>query len=173
MAQWLKNAEVVGDSGSIPGSGRHPGEGNGSPLQYSCLENPIDRGAWRATVHRVTESRTGLKRLSIHTPDSLKPTQADIQQKLEANKHYPVSVESHAALSVILRNSLVVQCLAVGVFSAMGLGSTAGPNEDPPRAFVPPGENVILLALVRTLKMSDRSPQRASKGNCCSFFSLI
>ena len=88
------NAGNAGDSGSIPGSGRHPGEGNGSPLQYSCLENPIDRGAWRATVHRVTESRTGLKRLSIHTPDSLKPTQADIQQKLEANKHYPVSAEA-------------------------------------------------------------------------------
>ena len=46
----------VGDLGSIPGSGRSPGEGNGSPLQYSSLENPMDRGAWRATVHGVTES---------------------------------------------------------------------------------------------------------------------
>ena len=43
----------VGDLGSIPGSGRSPGEGNGNPLQYSCLENPMDRGAWRATVHVV------------------------------------------------------------------------------------------------------------------------
>ena len=43
----------VGDLGSIPGSGRSPGEGNGNPLQYSCLENPIDRGAWRATVHGI------------------------------------------------------------------------------------------------------------------------
>jgi len=43
----------VGDLGSIPGSGRSPGEGNGNPLQYSCLENPIDRGAWQATVHGV------------------------------------------------------------------------------------------------------------------------
>ena len=42
------------DLGSIPGSGRSPGEGNGNPLQYSCLENPMDRGAWRATVHGVT-----------------------------------------------------------------------------------------------------------------------
>ena len=49
---------------SIPGSGRSPGEGNGNPLQYSCLENPMDRGAWRATVHGVTESQTQLKRLS-------------------------------------------------------------------------------------------------------------
>ena len=45
----------------------HTGEGNGNPLQYSCLENPMDRGAWRATVHRVAESRTQLKRLSIYT----------------------------------------------------------------------------------------------------------
>ena len=43
-----------GDLGSIPGSGRSPGEGNGNPLQYSCLENPMDGGAWWATVHGVT-----------------------------------------------------------------------------------------------------------------------
>ena len=48
------------DLGSIPGSGRAPGEGNGNPLQYSCLENPMDRGAWQATVHGVTKSRTRL-----------------------------------------------------------------------------------------------------------------
>ena len=47
-----------GDLGSIPGLGRSPGEGNGNPLQYSCLENPMDRGAWRATVHRVEKSWT-------------------------------------------------------------------------------------------------------------------
>ena len=45
----------AGDSGLIPGSERSPGEGNGNPLQYSCLENPMDRGAWRATVHGVSE----------------------------------------------------------------------------------------------------------------------
>ena len=49
----------VGDLGSIPGSGRSPGEGNGNPLQYSCLENPMDGGAWWATVHG-SQSRTGL-----------------------------------------------------------------------------------------------------------------
>ena len=48
----------VGDPGSIPGLGRSPGEGNGNPLQYSCLENPMDRGAWWATVHGVAKSRT-------------------------------------------------------------------------------------------------------------------
>ena len=48
----------VGDLGSIPGSGRSPGERNGNPFQYSCLENPMDRGAWWTTVHRVTKSQT-------------------------------------------------------------------------------------------------------------------
>ena len=47
----------AGDSGSIPGLGRSPGEGNGNPLQYSCLENPMDGGAWWATVHQVAKSR--------------------------------------------------------------------------------------------------------------------
>jgi len=46
------------DLGSIPRSGRSPGEGNGNPLQYSCLENPTDRGAWQATVHGIAKSRT-------------------------------------------------------------------------------------------------------------------
>ena len=46
----------AGDLGSIPGLGRSPGEGNGNPLQYYCLENPMDRGAWKATVHGVTKS---------------------------------------------------------------------------------------------------------------------
>ena len=55
-----ESACSVGDPGSIPGSGRSPGEGNGTPLQYSCLENPMDRGAWQATVHGVTESWTRL-----------------------------------------------------------------------------------------------------------------
>ena len=48
----------VGDSGSVPESGRSPGEGDGTPLQYSCLENPMDGGAWEAAVHGVTESDT-------------------------------------------------------------------------------------------------------------------
>ena len=48
----------AGDPGLILGSGRSPGEGNGNPLQYSCLENPMDGGAWRATVHGATKSQT-------------------------------------------------------------------------------------------------------------------
>ena len=49
---------TAGDEGSIPGSRRSPGEGNGDPLQYSCLGNPKHRGAWEATVHGVAESDT-------------------------------------------------------------------------------------------------------------------
>ena len=52
------NVGDVSDVGSIPGSGRSPGEGHGNPLQYSCLENPMDRGAWQALVHRVVQSQT-------------------------------------------------------------------------------------------------------------------
>ena len=60
LPQWLsrKDTGATGDAGSIPGWGRSPGGGHGHPLQYSCLENLIDRGAWRATVHGVTESDT-------------------------------------------------------------------------------------------------------------------
>ena len=58
------SAYNAGDPGSIPGSGRSSGEGNGNPLQYSCLENPMDRGAWWATVHGVTKSQTQLSDFS-------------------------------------------------------------------------------------------------------------
>ena len=51
----------IGDSGSLPGSGRSPGGKYGNPLQYSCLENPMDRGAWQAEIHTVAQSWTGLK----------------------------------------------------------------------------------------------------------------
>ena len=56
----IANAGDLRDAGSIPGLGRSPGEGDGNALQCSCLENPKDRGAWQATVHRVAKSRTRL-----------------------------------------------------------------------------------------------------------------
>ena len=58
------SASNTGDLGLIPGLGRSPGEGNGNPLQYSCLENPMDRGAWWATVHGVAKSQTRLSNLT-------------------------------------------------------------------------------------------------------------
>ena len=60
------SAGDVKDAASVPGSGRSPGGGRGNPLQCSCLENPMDRGAWKATVQRVAQSWTQLKRLSTH-----------------------------------------------------------------------------------------------------------
>ena len=78
MVSWASQAVLVvknppasagnaRDGDSIPGSGRCPGGGQSNPLQYSCLENPMDSGAWRATVHDVTKSQTGLKQLGAHT----------------------------------------------------------------------------------------------------------
>ena len=71
MALTVKNLPAYAgdfkDPGLIPGSGRPPGAGHGNPLQYSCLENPMDRGARWATVHGVAKSRTQLKRFSTHT----------------------------------------------------------------------------------------------------------
>ena len=58
----------AGDLGSIPGSGSSPGEGNAKPLQYSCLENPMDRGAWQATVHGVTKNQTQLSDFHFTSP---------------------------------------------------------------------------------------------------------
>ena len=65
------NAGDTGDMGSIPGSGISPGGGHGNPFQYSCLENPMDRGAWWAIVHRVTKNQTGLKRPSMPCTSSI------------------------------------------------------------------------------------------------------
>ena len=60
------NAEDLRDTGSIPGSGRSPGRGYSNPLQYSCLENPMDRGAWRATDHGVTKGHDGSDLAYMH-----------------------------------------------------------------------------------------------------------
>ena len=72
--RWLSGKESAcqaGNGGLIPGSGRSPGEGNGTPLQYSCLENPMDREAWRGAVHGVTKSQTRLKQLNSSRRNSL------------------------------------------------------------------------------------------------------
>ena len=64
--EFACNVGDIGDAGLIPGLGRFPGGGHGYPLQYSCMENPMDRGAWRAIVHGVSKSQTRLKWLSTH-----------------------------------------------------------------------------------------------------------
>ena len=65
---------TAGDTGSVPGSGRSPGKGNGNPLQYSCLGNPTDRGAWQATVLGVAKSQTRLSDLTITTTVEMNTT---------------------------------------------------------------------------------------------------
>ena len=64
-SEYKASACNAGDLGLIPGWGRSPGEGNGNPLQYSCLENPMDGEAWWATVHGVAKSQTRLRDLSF------------------------------------------------------------------------------------------------------------
>ena len=71
-SKWLRFP--MQEPRSIPGSGKSPGEGHGNPLQYSCLENPMDRGPWCATVQRVAESWTQLKRISTHARRELEPS---------------------------------------------------------------------------------------------------
>ena len=76
----------AGDLGSIPGSGRSPGEGNGNPLQYSCLENPMDEGAWWATVYSVAKSDTteplhSLTHSKTQPPQQIEHTQVHVGPK--------------------------------------------------------------------------------------------
>ena len=69
-SRWLSSKKSTcnaGDVGLIPRLGRYPEGGHGNPLQYFCLENSMNRGAWQATVHRVTMSQTQPKQLSMHT----------------------------------------------------------------------------------------------------------
>ena len=80
-----ESACSAGDLGSIPGLGRSPGEGNGNPLQYSCLENPMDRGAWWATVHGVARVGHDLA-TKPPPPPSLMNTDAKILNKVLANR---------------------------------------------------------------------------------------
>ena len=64
----------AGDVGSIPGLGRYPGRANGNPLQYPCLGNPMDRGAWWATVHEVTKESDMAQQLNNNNKDLLVPS---------------------------------------------------------------------------------------------------
>ena len=102
------SAHNPGDLGSIPGLGRFPGEGTGNPLQYSCLENPMDRGAWWATVHRVAKSQTRLSDFSftkrkvnplspINKQTNKKPSELNRNQKVES--HQPIFKSNHEVFS--------------------------------------------------------------------------
>ena len=76
----ISNAGDVRDMGSIPGSGRSPGGGHGNPLHCSYLENPMDRGTWQATAHRVAMSQTRLKQLSMRAHTTQKQAHTHKEQ---------------------------------------------------------------------------------------------
>ena len=81
------NAGDIRDADLIPGLGRSPGGEHGKPLQYSCLENPMDKGVWWATVHRVAQSWTQLKWLSMHTCMDLLMTILSIMDDMHSHIH--------------------------------------------------------------------------------------
>ena len=76
--------------GSIPGTGRYPGEGHVNPFQYLRLENPMDRGTWQATVHRVAKSQTQLKQLSSQTYMFMYLRISELSQVINVAKSYGV-----------------------------------------------------------------------------------
>ena len=90
------NAGGAADTGSILGSGRSPGGGNSNPLQYSCLGNPMDRGAWRATVYGVAKSRTRLRTHSRNMP------QMSFQRRINIKVNTQVSNRLRHTLRSIL-----------------------------------------------------------------------
>ena len=71
-------------TGSVPGLGRPPGGGQGNQIQYSCLKNPMDRGAWQATVHRVAKNQIQLKRLCMHAPGTSFPSPNPVSLKVNS-----------------------------------------------------------------------------------------
>ena len=81
------NAGDIRHVSSVPGSGRSPGGGHGNPLQYSCLENPMERGAWWATAHRVPKTRIQLKQLSIHTERVREDTEREREVERENSRN--------------------------------------------------------------------------------------
>ena len=103
VAQTVKaSAYNAVDLGLIPGLGRSPGEGNGSPLQYCCLDNPMDRGAWQAPVHGVAKSRTQLSDFtSLHFTSLLFPAFLMLQSLLRASSldMKDVAIEGRVAAS--------------------------------------------------------------------------
>ena len=100
--------ENTRDTGLIPGSERSPWGGHGNPLHYSCLENPTDRGAWWATVHRVAQSQTQLKKISMHTCTvplwgEIRPMESESQEACEQNNALPLLlVVDHSEVWLLL-----------------------------------------------------------------------
>ena len=132
------NAGDGTDTGSIPGAGRSPGEGYGNPLQYSCLENPMDRGAWRATVHRVGKSRTRRKRPSTHatlTRSSVPQEQGPCLSRAAFFPTRTIGPAVEQALRASLSCGLSTGSLGMAVFLQGGAHRPPGPARAPLRSW--------------------------------------
>ena len=107
------------DTGSIPGSGRFPGGGHGNPLQYSCLENPMDGGDWRVTVHRVAKGQTQMKPLSMHAFTDINSRDSPMQK---------VSTMTITFFPVHLRLYYPTQDLGTLILTGISVLSSMVPN---------------------------------------------
>ena len=143
MALLVKNPPAntgdLRDEGSIPGSGRSPGGGNGNPLQYSCLENPMDRGAWWATVHGVTESQTRLSDLAQHHVTRWLNDDGDFWFLLCLTLGRALTQSLRAPsphMTQCLRRAGITAILWVKTLQVLTLGSTVSPVS----TCCPPGE---------------------------------
>ena len=99
------NKEPAYQMGWIPGLGRFPGGGHGNPLQYSCLENPMDRGGWRSTVHGVAKSQT-LKRRNTHNEESqMSAHRCTAVTPRKGHCHHSKKKKNHLLLNVLILRS--------------------------------------------------------------------
>ena len=99
VKQLPSNAGDTRGSGLIPGLGRYPGGGHGNPLHYSCLENPMHRGAWWATVHGITKSQTRLKFPTMHIRVGLLCTESLVQNfSCQVTKFLEISMKTKRPL---------------------------------------------------------------------------
>ena len=116
------SAGATGDMGSIPGSGRSPGGGCGSLIQYSCLENPMNRGAWRATVHGIAKSHTRLKKFTSHETGGLPFLSVrsfdSMFQLIKLKTGFPCTFTELSPL-VSLRHGLFSVCTRGSVFTQL------------------------------------------------------
>ena len=116
------------DMGSVPGLGRSPGEGHCCPLQYSCLENPSVRGAWWATVHRVAQSWTRLKQLSMHACISLHNRHCHEEIPRDSKNTLPLA-SGEAKLKMLWEITVPESLLFLQDYSPSHPGSTSAKSQ--------------------------------------------
>ena len=104
------------DMGSIPGLGRFPGGGNGNPLLCSCLENPMDRGAWRATVHGVTKSWTRLSEHASILPDTKEITTKDLLYRTGSYNQHLVTAYNGSKYKKRIIYIYIYMCIYIYIY---------------------------------------------------------